>query len=418
VSPMSMPVFPGVASPASAASLKISSSCAQTSKAAVTDAGRHRCATSAVVIRRALELLTNLCKNEKPMAEAIIAVSQSDVIDPFPVAACPSSSPSTQPSRVSALVRLLSEPLFKRSTLHQEQLLLLLTTVCNAIPPGRAPAKALVSKMGANVEEVANIEEAANAEIVDSMDHDMHSASIGPDDLSLAEIHGTADGDSSGDKVIESKGGAEEEDVVVPVKYRVPSLRNEDIQALTDVLLQGGASERTYHRATTVLGQFGMLPSNRARSLAALSESASRLGDAVASAFKIFVSSLPSAAIESSSDSRALAVQEFSMAASDDELTFLRIAKAVSVLVKGVVDFKPSISAQAVEGVVQDEELSEEARMDYEIELDDDANSVDGHDFRQSLVGLDSLWTSLGAVLDEVQQQSAKDDASMTEANL
>jgi hypothetical protein len=84
---------------------------------------------------------------------------------------------------VSALVRLLSEPLFKRSTLHQEQLLPLLTIVYNAIPPGRAQANALVSKVGAIVEEVANIEEAANAEVVDSMDHDMHSASVSPDNL-------------------------------------------------------------------------------------------------------------------------------------------------------------------------------------------------------------------------------------------
>jgi hypothetical protein len=272
----------------------------------------------------------------------------------------------------------------------------------------------LVSKLVANVEEVANIEEAANADVFDSMDHDMHSASVNPDDLSLAEVHGTADRDSSGDKVIDSKGGAMAEDVVVPVKYHVPSLRNEDIQAFTDVLLQGGASERTYHCATTVMGQLCMLPSTRARSPAAISESASRLEEAVASAFRIFVSSLLSAAIESSSDSCALAVQEFSMAASEDELLFLRIAKAVSALVKGVVDYKPSLSAQAVEDVVQDEELSKEARMDYKIELDDDANSVDGHDFRKYLVGLDSIWTSLGAVLDEAQQQSAKYDASMT----
>jgi hypothetical protein len=153
----------------------------------------------------------------------------------------------------------------------------------------------------------------------------------------------------------------------VLVKYRVPSLRDEDIGALTDVLLQEGASERTSHRATTAWRQFGILPSNRARSLAAISESASRLGDAVASAFKIVVSCLPSAAIESSSDPRALAVQEFSMAASEDELTFLRAARAVSVLVKGVMDFKPGTSSQAAEGVVQNEEMSEEGGMDYEI---------------------------------------------------
>jgi hypothetical protein len=216
--------------------------------------------------------------------------------------------------------------------------------------------------------------------------------------------------------VIESKGGSKEEDVVVPVKYRVPSLRDEDVRALTDVLLQGGANECTYHRATTVLGQFGMLPSNRERSLAAISESTSRLGDVVTSAFKTFVSSLPSATIESSLDSRALAVQEFSMAASEDELTVLPIAKAVSVLVKGVVDFKPS-SAQAVEGVVQNEELSEEARMD---------NEMSGMMMQILWMDMisDSLWLArlvvdiVGAVLDAVQQKSAKDDACMTEAKL
>jgi hypothetical protein len=366
---------------------------------------RYDGATTAVVIRRALELLTNLCKNDKPMAEAIIAVrlpESSGAVDS-------SLAPNEAPCRISILVRLLAEPLFKRSTVHQEQLLLLLTTVCNAIPPAHAPATSVQPESAPSRLDADMSGDSAQADL---MDHDMRDS---PDECGRQVLHETEESSRRDDKDDADNESTKSndtkiEDVVVPVKYRVPSLRDEDIQALTDVLLQEGSSERTYQRATTVLGQFGMLPSNQVRALDALSMSATRLGNAVGSGFRDFVSSLPCGTTEVDNSARADTVRTFSMAASDDEITLLRVVKAISVLIQGVSDFNPVISS----GVASEDERMQSnivALVDCATMENNDSESDRLVDVRQFFVGLDPLWKSLGTVLDEVQQQSTHDGA-------
>jgi E3 ubiquitin-protein ligase HUWE1 len=342
-------------------------------------------ATCAVVVRRALELLTNLCKNESILAESIVMVPEAHTHVPDDDECCSLTFDGFSP--VTRLIGLLSEPLFQRSSTHQEQLLLLLATVCGAIPEASVPFSAVVytgrpalaGELDTGVapeHAVDNISDIANAvaEPTRTMTH-----------VQPPERDSDADSDSVTDTDGEISASANDRSkavdrVTVPVQSRVPALRADHVCALTNILLQEGPSDRTHQRATNVLGQFGMLPGNRRLALEALSDCASRLASSVSTAFKSFVTALPPGKVVDS-PARASAIQEFSMVASADELKFLRVVKAISVLVKGLPVGDSSVEADSGE-----KSWLEISRMGY-----------------VNCVG--DLWSSLDAVLCTVHEQ-------------
>lgn len=95
-------------------------------------------ATEGTVVRRALELLAQLCKNDYVVAESLIGLasppgeSKTDEVLPKGCASGPDRLLS-----LSTLTSLLSSPLFLRSNVHLEQLLVIISFVCRAFPPSR-----------------------------------------------------------------------------------------------------------------------------------------------------------------------------------------------------------------------------------------------------------------------------------------
>lgn len=341
----------------------------------------RRYASKAVVIRRVLELLTNLCKNEKAIAEAIVAVTDPETTDEGDME--PASSLSISP--VASLVSLLSEPLFKRSTVHQDNLLILLSTVCNSLPPAKAPAKARQDPSSDGGENTPG-----DATVDNTIDNAVSAGDVGNNDGAQSCDSEPVNGDvacnaaeenstnaNTDEANVKSEGTVSdaESEVFVPVHFRVPLLRAGDIRALIDVLLQDGLSDRSYQRVINVLGQVGMLPDNCLHALDELTSSSSRLGLCIAASFTGFVQKLIQC--RNVHERKTEQIEKFSMAASQDELKLLRIAKAISALIK---DFKGSQSDGNVSTSVGSESDFDRLRC-----------------FRE----LDGLWKALDAVLTE-----------------
>lgn len=290
-------------------------------------------ATESVVVRRALELLTNLCKQEKSVAEDIIAVPCDDPaavgLSLFVGGEAESSS-----SPAAALVSLLSTPLFQRSSSHQANLIALLSYAFNVLPPRTAvvkkePVAALDSTVLDGVESSDNIEVAtANPAI--------NEGEIRAEADELAEGDGEAK-----DKTVTTV----TKTVHVPAKFRIPFLRDEDLHSLVNLLLLEGSNEKSYDRITSVLSRASELQANRERALGALTASASKLGDHIASSFRAFVSELPSRELHTA---RAAAVCKFSMSASTDELKFLRSLKAIVAVIHFAKDSESSEKSSEV----------------------------------------------------------------------
>ncbi len=106
----------------------------------VSDSGVY--AAEGTVVRRALELLSQLCKNDLTIAESMIGlrsnstppsatVSNDDEIEPL------GKSDTKNVLCLSTLTSLLTSPLFTRSNTHLELLLGIISVVCAAFPPSR-----------------------------------------------------------------------------------------------------------------------------------------------------------------------------------------------------------------------------------------------------------------------------------------
>lgn len=344
-------------------------------------------ASEAVLIRRTLEVLTNLCKHEKLVAEDVVAVpcnakNAAGLPDTFPATGDHGSS------AVTALVGLLSHPLFKRSSLHQEQLLSLLYLTFCAIPPPRAKVEDTSMQEHSDT---AKKDATASGNEVDSSAEVDHNGSNALSTRGSGEL-GRADGVGQSNEPHSDPGSATWKIVHVPVHFRVPRLNDDDLKSLVDVLLQEGVSEKTYDRVTAVLRQVGLLPANKGRALSALSEAASSLGLTVATSFKGFVHNLSSLL---SLQDRTDCVQAFSMAASADELKLLRVTKAISAVLK--TEETSARPAQDLgEGGAGGE--AESARNEDAGSSGEVANLNSEY-----FLGLEELWVALGLVLDDVR---------------
>lgn len=329
-------------------------------------------ATESVIVRRALELLTNLCKQEKSVAEDIIAVPFDDPVA-LGLPLFREGGDRVISSPAAALVSLLDTPLFQRSSSHQTNLIALLSYAFNALPPETAMTK---------------------KENVNSKDNDGQQ---GGDEIEAAntssamnetEIRPQAGRSSQRDEKIREKPGAGTnltKVVHIPAKFRIPFLLDKDVQSLVNLLLIEGSNEKCYDRITVVLSRASELPANRERALSALTASASKLGDLVAASFEAFVSGLPS---RTSRAARSDAVCKFSMSASTDELKFLRVLKAIVAVIH---PSKGSGSSTKPDAVTSTESPREDLLED----------AIGEH-----LDGLSSLWTALDTLLSLARDES------------
>ncbi len=114
-------------------------------------------ASEGTVVRRALELLFELCKADMAVAEALIGLQSprektDDDVELVPV------NETERLLSLSTLTSLLSSPLFKRSNVHLEQLLNVISLVCRAFPsPRRGKSKRKKFRGGHSVSALANL---------------------------------------------------------------------------------------------------------------------------------------------------------------------------------------------------------------------------------------------------------------------
>lgn len=100
-------------------------------------------AAEGTIVRRALELLVQLCKNDQSVAEALIGLPTASTEKPAEdaeddVVPQKKRCESSGVLKLSTLTSLMSAPLFTRSNAHLQQLLLAISYVCQAFPPSRA----------------------------------------------------------------------------------------------------------------------------------------------------------------------------------------------------------------------------------------------------------------------------------------
>lgn len=329
-------------------------------------------ATESVIVRRVLEILSNLCKQERSVAEDVIAVPSDDA-SAVGLPMFIRGGLNNKHSPAAALASLLDTSLFKRSSVHQSNLIALLSYAFNALPPATATIK----------EDVAKVDAAA------SEDATGNASGTGAEDAhSLNEIEAQTtmeiiERDDDNEQKKHGSGDEQSKKVTVPAEFRIPFLRIQEVHALTNVLLQEGSNEKGYDRITAVLSRASLLDANKESALGVLSAAASKLGDAVASAFETFVSGLPGGA---ACERRASLVQEFSMAASTDELKFLRVMKAIAAVLNPVM--------ADVTGQKQDSGFA--------------AHDVAKGQIGVHLDGLANLWKSLDKVLGIVRDEDIR----------
>lgn len=379
-------------------------------------------APRSIIIRRGLDLLTSLIKNEERVAEDFVAIPRSrqgtlagsskDVVDP-----------KDSTAMVTRLAGLLSDPVFGRSDTHIEQLITLLVAACDALPPAvtkvadvdkpkesmadGASSPGEIAGVDAN-RESATRESAANesgdlAMVVDTEVQESSDPRANNDQLeNQSAVAANVDEESRAERVRAPSASATPEDneqaakasksgqkakekkkeVRIPVERRVPKFRDDDLIALAGVLGKDGLSEKTYSRVIQVIDALAELPKNRETLIAALSNAVSLSGKNVADRFMAFVNELQglSPAEEKASISR------FSMSSLPDELRLLRVAKTISALSKKVEDPR-----------------KKESKAEKDEDADDNTEEIDAQAYNiltRAFGGIYSLWACLDKVLD------------------
>lgn len=353
-------------------------------------------------VRRALELLTSLCKSDSVVAETLIGLRE--VPTTVKLESAPQPARDEEPNEkkksfvaesrpslanLSTLMSLLKTPLFLRSNIHLEQLVVVISSVCQAFPPEKAhPEPTHGARTGAgpgghstghfarrsNSSGMIGTEalpgwarEFANNLFIPADEHE------GGGDESFDIVVGSPDGpgdsreerpepesgaNESGENADEAAGDKDKKtrdaNAIVPVQDRIPALLKGELCALVEVLIRPGCSERTYERASKSLEQLGELPENCDIMVALLAEAASRSSVLIKADFTAFARSLKEVSSslsgartggdiaevtssdqdenESRGQRRSQLVSAFSMASASSELTLLRLVKTVSGL--------------------------------------------------------------------------------------
>lgn len=321
-----------------------------------------------MVVRRALELLTNLAKNDGRVAETI-AVRDDD--EQF----------------FNRLLRLLGMDLFTRSTAHLEQLVHVLAVACSALPSPRSQSsnreqdeesnrrngdesQTLATENDTSLQE-NEMRDDQPADPVVAADQDMETegADGAASDFEPALFtHPVGEGEASKEKEAENENENENENFL----EQIPYVEVRDLESLAGVLSRQGCSERTYQRVIGILDELSVLPRNRLVAVNALAAEANQLGKAIAADFQQFLNQLKEATSKGDSRLQAKILSTFSTSASSNELKLLRIAKTIATL----------------------------ARTDDRL--------------KYAFSGLHELWENLGQVLDTIREPEGTDNGVTT----
>lgn len=379
------------------------------------------------VVRRALELLILLCKNDSVVAETLLGLPRNEE----EVAKIPEEITEhiVLPQRrsdisLSTLVSLLDAPLFVRSNSHLEQLVSLISTLCLVIPAslseGSDPKNdnSLASRRRRMVDRTA-----FNPELEDPM-----SFLLEPDDepQPIFQVPGDDDDDSidddlesapgrgSADRAPGSRGGRgttntgnedgnSSKEIVILPQYRIPGFRNNDLMALTKVLLRQGCSERTYERVSRSIGILGELVPVRLVFVDSLVKMAVSTGQEVHKEYEKVIVALERSTKSQPPKQKRSIISAFSAASVGSELMLLRVVKSLSAL-------------WSYEAEENSPKKTEESSEENEEAKGTRPKSSTERRFRPSMFnGLQQLWNALDRLLELVSDETGLKKSKATE---
>lgn len=397
-------------------------------------------------VRRALEMLTLLCKHDPLVAENLLGLPKTSE----ELASVPERVTDTTvlPHRHSAtsfatLVALLDDPLFVRSNSHLEQLVHLISILCNNLPPTLCN-NTDQRKSGVRRQPRRRLLSEENDEIHGSMTVflDTH------DDLAAGMYEVADDGDDDDDSEDEhdpfespeithpdrqsgrQEAAATKEEqkdktkiVLVPPQYRIPGFRKDDLVVLTKVLLRQGCSDRTYERVSRSIGMLGELMPIRMTFVGSLVKIAVESGEGVHKEYEKLILALEEATRSRSTKKRREVVSSFSVESASNELTLLRVVKSLAALweheaEENATEESKERSAAASREIKNEGESHGNVSGDgVVVETSDKIEQMDEHAvstqtrFRPSMVsGLQGLWNSLDRLLELVSEEARLKD--------
>lgn len=418
---------------------RVSFASGSTLKRSEVERARHH----GTVVRRALELLTLLCKNDAVVAETLLGLPQTNE----DLALVPEiiSEDTIIPHReadvsLSTLVSLLDSPLFVRSTSHLEQLLGLINALCVELPATlldesdrRNGRRSLIRRRRFNGRSSGLGHELHDSMNILLVDPDVDG---GGDPHVFHHVDGDDDDDEDSDEdpyentVIprperepEARRGATEaprdvvkadteEDIPIPPQYRIPGFRKKDLVSLTRVLLRQGCSDRTYEKVSRSIGVLGELVPIRITFVDSLVTIAVNSGQEMHKEYEKVISAIAESQCSSSSGTKSDVISSFSVANAASELTLLRVVKSLSAL----WEHEAEENCADEEGDDSDgkskEKSSGEERKDSPVPdsaAKDSVSSIEAgrkqvtsteRRFRPSMLsGLQGLWRSLDRLL-------------------
>eukprot|EP00177_Eucheuma_denticulatum_P008191 GFKZ01014909.1.p1 GENE.GFKZ01014909.1~~GFKZ01014909.1.p1 ORF type:complete len:1872 (+),score=326.79 GFKZ01014909.1:314-5929(+) len=324
-------------------------------KAQASDSSCHsdvdRTRQRGTAVRRALELLILLCKNDPVVAETLLGLPRdSKEVDRIPVEITDETPMPEIASDIclSALVSLLDTPLFTRSNSHLEQLVSLINTLCLALPPtlfdgsdrrnekfpaGRRRRLAERAELGDPISFLIEPEDEPQPIFQVTVDEDEDSMEDDFDPPPVGRIHRdrarrnerTAQGSTD-------EASAKNKNVVIPPQYRIPGFKGTDLVALTKALLRQGCSERSYERVSRSIAILGELIPNRIVFVDSLVEMAVGAGRDVHEEYAKIIDVLKASMKPQTQNEKRAVISSFSIASAGSELMLLRVVKCLSAL--------------------------------------------------------------------------------------
>lgn len=390
-------------------------------------------------VRRALELLTLICKDDLIVAESLLGLPTT--VEEVKRAGERSVEDCTEErdvrrasdSNLSTLLSWISNKLFVRSIAHLEQLVVLVHAVAHAIPPQNAKGVEKSRNRRAAGRQrlfdhgnlMRNFNQTMNMLFVPEEDENRGMMGVREDDADEVLVDDGFDGmydlamratgsrpagrgdnpDGNNTEDAKKKGSENDSESFVPVRFRVPALRKMELEALTKVLLRSGCSEKTYDRVARTIGLLGELPDNRLTFMRALVSIATDAGNQVQKKYEECLETLNSKSVVGNDNNRDGGIERMlSLGNATDEVTLLRVVKSLSTLLN-----HNSAQIQSRHDDAQTDSEEKVGHDDVEVEQ---AKAVAERAFRESMVlGLRDVWAALDRILVRVSEEvkSAKD---------
>ncbi|KAI0562116.1 Ubiquitin binding protein [Gracilaria domingensis] len=372
----------------------------------------------ATAVRRGLEILYMICKDDKIVSEFLLGLPHS----PEELHDCtttPFSKLTYKATSLSTLMALMQTKLFNRSDSHMDQLIRLISLISASIPPAKSnenvqlkgrrdrrharmllDRSSLTEPMGLFMVDVDDDDIFPMPEEDDDEEVDSYEELFAPrtrvQNESRAQATNEATEQNGKDEEKKKKEG--EEDTIVSSKFRVPRLKESELIALTSVLLRSSCVNETHSLTTRCIGRLGELPENRKIFMSSLVKIAQHAGADIEREYEGIVGELREGSGPSDASKKKLILSSFLLGSNANDVTLLRVVKSLSELLKHEV-VKPELKS------------GKEEKEKGILELGPTDTSIG--EYRRSMSdGLSGVWAALDKLLelvaDETRTRSTK----------